>query len=264
MREFFVVTGASSGIGYALCCHLAKCNKAVIAIARRQERLNILKNEHPKLISTIVADLGVQADRDKVVAQIATEGTLLGVVNNAATNEPVSLLEELSLVEWQKQIAINVNAPIFLTQALLPFLHSGSKIINLTTGTINFVVTGIASYAMTKAALNAFTKYLSVELSSSGILVAAAHPGIVKTGLVDSIIKRNNPDFGITKAQKKFEKEDKYLDASLSAKFLAWLLLDADDSLYTGDVIGIYNKQYQPLWCDTEIPSPYPDGIEPP
>nr|WP_272940915.1 SDR family oxidoreductase [Coxiella burnetii] len=134
----------------------------------------------------------------------------------------------------------------------------------MTTGTINFVVTGIASYAMTKAALNTFTKYLSVELRSRNILVTATHPGVVKTGLVDSVFKQNAPELGISQAHEKFQKENKYLDVDLSAKFLSWLLLDADDSLYTGDVIGVYNKQYQSLWSDKLIPSPYPADVEAP
>ena len=69
----------------------------------------------------------------------------------------------------------------------MPFFKKDGRIINLTTGTTSFVVSGVAGYAMTKAAVNVFTKYLSDELQSRNILVTAAHPGIVKTGLIESI-----------------------------------------------------------------------------
>lgn len=156
-----------------------------------------------------------------------------------------------------------MDTPVFLTQSLIPLLKDG-RIINLTTETINFVVSGVAGYAMTKAAINVFTKYLSEELRHKKILVMAAHPGIVKTGLVESIIRHNDSSLGISKAQQQFEKENKYLDANLSAKFLCWLLLEAADELYTGDIIGIYNKKYQSLWHDEVIQSPYPDNVAPP
>ena len=51
---------------------------------------------------------------------------------------------------------------------------------------------------------------------------------------------------------------------NLSAKFLCWLLLEAADELYTGDIIGIYNQKYQLLWHDRIIESPYPNSISPP
>ena len=134
----------------------------------------------------------------------------------------------------------------------------------MTTGTTSFVVSGVAGYAMTKAAVNVFTKYLSDELQSRNILVTAAHPGIVKTGLIESIKQHPDSSLGIYKVQEQFERSDKYLDVNLSAKFLRWLLLDADNSLYTGDIIGIYNKNYQLLWHSELIPSPYPDNVKPP
>ncbi len=116
-EKFYIVTGASSGIGYALCSHLAKQNKVVIAIARRQDLLNVLKNEYPALITTITADIATSVGREKVVEQVSRAGQIVGLINNAATNEPVSLLENITAAQWQKQIEINLNAPLFLTQA---------------------------------------------------------------------------------------------------------------------------------------------------
>lgn len=215
------------------------------------------------MITTIKADLSTQMGRENVIKRMFSLRKIVGLVHNAASNKPISLLQNLPLKEWHKQVAINLDAPLFLTKDLLHLMKSG-RIINLTTGTTNFVVSGSASYAMTKAAINIFTKYLSEELRSKKILVTAAHPGIVKTDLIENIMKHNDSTLGIYKAQKKFQEENKYLNVNLSAKFLCWLLLGADDSLYTGDIIGIYNKKYQPLWHDEIIPSPYPDNLAPP
>lgn len=264
MKNFYVITGASSGIGWALCHHLAKQNKDIIAIARNRERLSALKSAYPHLIVTIQADLASSTDRDDTMGKISNLGKILGLVNNAATNEPISLLQNLSCHEWHQQAAINIDAPVFLTQCLLPLFLKGGRIINITTGTTHFIASGAATYAMTKAAINVFSKYLSEELRSKQILVTAAHPGIVRTNLIENIARNKNTELGIFKAQQHFQKKGQYLDVNLSAKFLSWLLLQAEDSLYTGDIIGIYNQKYQPLWHNEMIPSPYPDHIAPP
>lgn len=254
MSDYYVITGASSGIGYALCCHLASHNKHVIAVARRDEYLQSLQNKFLSLITIIQADLATQTGRDAVTKKVGSIRNIKGIVNNAASNDPISLLQHISINDWHQQIAINIDAPVFLTQSLLPFL-SGGRIINLTTGTTQFIVSGIASYAMTKAAINIFSKYLSNELRTQNILVAAAHPGVVMTAMAENISTFNHS---------KLFHEIKYLDVNISAKFLCWLLLNADDSLYTGDIIGIYNQKYQPLWHNEMIPSPYPVDIDPP
>ncbi len=82
--------------------------------------------------------------------------------------------------------------------------------------------------------------------------------------MVEHIVQHKESDLDIVKAQEKFKNNNRYLDVNIPAKFLCWLLLDAENSLYTGDIIGIYNQRYQPLWHDTIIPSPYPDNVAPP
>ena len=86
----------------------------------------------------------------------------------------------------------------------------------------------------------------------------------MKTDIVEHIIQQKYSNLGIVKAQETFKNGNRYLDINIPAKFLSWLLLDADNSVYTGDIIGIYNKKYQPLWHNDVIPSPYPDDIAPP
>lgn len=263
MQQTYIVTGASSGIGYALCSHLAKRDKKIVAIARREDRLNLLKKTFPQHVIPIAADLGTPEGREFIIKSLGVIPVISGLVNNAATNGQVDYLENLTLENWHAQCAINLDAPIFLTQQLLSRL-SGGRIINITTGTTHFILTGVAGYAMTKSALNTFTKYLSEEVKSKNILVTAAHPGIVNTELSAKVSEHPNQELGIAKAKNRLRLEDKYLDVEISAKFLTWLLLDAEPSLYTGDIIGIYNKKYQPLWHNEIIPSPYPDDIKPP
>ena len=264
VTQYYLITGASSGIGFALSSHLAELGKHVIIVARSHEPLLQLKQQYPENILPITADLGTQAGRDQICSRISGLGNIAGLVNNAAAVEPVSLLSEIDIAAWHQQMAINIDAPMFLTQALLPNFSHGSRIINLTTGATNYAPTGIASYAMTKAALNVYTKYLSVELQSQKILVTAAHPGVVKTKMVQDLIDSTKTDLDIYAAQQRFIDENLYLDVETTTRFLSWLLLDAKSDLYVGDIIGIYNEKYHPYWCDKKLPSPYPEGVKAP
>lgn len=266
MNSFYLITGASSGIGYALACNLARQNKNILAVARNKNKLQQLQEKFPEHIHIFPADLAEPKSRESLINYISQQQlTLMGLINNAGAAEPVCLIQDLHLKDWHQQMAINVDAPVFLSQQLVPYLQSNSRIINITTGAASSgIVDGLAAYAMSKTALNIFTRYLSAELASKNIFVTAAHPGIVKTEIVKSIANNAAPGLRIAEFQEIFEREGKYLDADLSAKFLSWLLLEADNSLYTGEIIGIYNKKYQSQWHDQPIPSPYPDGIEPP
>ncbi len=264
MQETYVVTGASSGIGYAVCRHLAKQQKQVIAIARRKEQLEALKAKHPHYISIVSADLATPQGRAHAILSMNGVAHISGLINNAGITGQIDYLENLSLESWHQQCAINLDAPMFLTQALIPRLQNGGRIINMTTGTTQFILSGIGGYAITKSALNTFTKYLSEELKAKNILVTGAHPGIVDTQLAAGVLDHHNQDLGIAQANKRLKQEGQYIGVEISAKFLSWLLLNADESLYTGDIIGIYNQKYQPLWHDKLIPSPYPNHINPP
>lgn len=263
MKEIYLVTGASSGIGYALCCHLARRHKKVLAIARRESSLIQLKNEYPDYVTIFPANLSQQTERERVIASIDTDLKIAGLVNNAASVDPLSRIQNISLEAWHQQIAINLDAPLFLTQGLLPFLEGG-RVINITTGSTGFALSGVAGYAMTKAALNTFSRFLHTECQDKNIFVTSAHPSVVKTDMVEHITEQEDTSLGIVKAQKAFKKDNRYLDVNIPAKFLCWLLLDAETTLFTGDIIGIYNKKYQPLWHNEIIPSPYPANVTPP
>jgi 3-hydroxybutyrate dehydrogenase/3-oxoacyl-[acyl-carrier protein] reductase len=97
MKKIYVITGASSGIGYALCCHLARRHQHVIAIARRETALMQLSKEYPEYISILPADLAISAERERVIACICKEEKIAGLVNNAASVDPLSRIQDVTL-----------------------------------------------------------------------------------------------------------------------------------------------------------------------
>ncbi|HSV81712.1 MAG TPA: SDR family oxidoreductase, partial [Ramlibacter sp.] len=78
-------------------------------------------------------------------------------------------------------VDIHLKGPFFLTQALLPLLNDGGRIVNVSTGLTRFSVPGFAAYAAMKGAVEVLTRYQARELGARGIAVNTVAPGAVAT-----------------------------------------------------------------------------------
>ena len=174
----FLVTGANRGIGYEYCRQLQQRGDEVIAVCRStSEALEALE---------VRVETGVDLTSEEAVATLAQklQGVSLDVlINNAGILERVSL-ETLDFESIRKQFEVNAIGPLRLTQALLPNLRSGSKVIMMTSrmGSIGDNTSGNSyGYRMSKVALSMAGKSLSHDLKPQGIAVAILHPGLVST-----------------------------------------------------------------------------------
>ena len=182
----YLVTGANRGIGLEYCRQLKERGDRVIAVCRSASE------ELENLGITVEADVDLTSDRkiDNLIKRL--DGQSIDVlINNAAIVERISL-DRLDTNSILRQFEVNALAPLKLTQALLPNLKKGSKIIMMTSrmGSIEDNTSGGSyGYRMSKVALSMAGKSLSVDLKSQGIAVGILHPGLVKTrmtGFTDS------------------------------------------------------------------------------
>ena len=81
----------------------------------------------------------------------------------------------------------------FLTQALLPLLADGGRIVNISSGLTRFALPGHAAYAATKTAVETFTRYLAKELGPRGITANVVAPGAIETDFSGGVV-RDNPE----------------------------------------------------------------------
>lgn len=104
------------------------------------------------------------------------------LVNNAGIgiNAPFA---ETSEEQFDQLMNIQLKGPFFLTQALLPIIIDGGRIINISTGLSRFVLPGFATYAAMKGAMEVLTRYQAKELGSRGISVNILAPGAIETDL---------------------------------------------------------------------------------
>ncbi|MGK7934214.1 MAG: SDR family oxidoreductase [Xenococcaceae cyanobacterium] len=176
----FLVTGANRGIGLEYCRQLKERGDSVIAVCRSPstelENLGVLVETSIDITSDEdVADLVSRLDHKPVDV----------LINNAGILERVSL-NSLDFSSIRRQFEVNALGSLRLTQALLPNLQRGSKIIMMTSrmGSIEDNTSGGSyGYRMSKVALSMAGKSLAIDLKPLGIAVAILHPGLVKTDM---------------------------------------------------------------------------------
>lgn len=207
-----IVTGSSSGIGEAITLMLLEKNYRVIGISRRTAPI-----EHPHF-SPINCDLSNAKDLERLKTELLGIKDLELLVNCAGFGrfEPH---EELSIETIHTMIAINLTAPITLTNMLLRQLkETQGKIINITSIEATRHSKFSALYTATKSGLRSFGHALFEEVRSAGVGVITLNPDMTETPFFDDL------RFGVG------EKEDTKLFASDIATALA-TVLDARDGV---------------------------------
>ncbi|HET9765680.1 MAG TPA: SDR family NAD(P)-dependent oxidoreductase [Thermoanaerobaculia bacterium] len=178
-----LVTGASAGIGLAVCRELVAAGARVAMVARTQAKLETAAaslggGERAVAFPLDVGDLPALGQLPEQVA--ARFGRLDVVVNNAGLHHrgPVA---QRSTGDLATMVKVNLAAPIVLSRAALPLLPRGSAIVNVASLAGFVPLRDAATYSATKAGLRAFGRALGDELRPRGIAVCTVSPGPVDT-----------------------------------------------------------------------------------
>lgn len=178
------VTGAGVRIGRATACALAAAGYDLALHANASlAPLQALRTELEALGRTIhlfQADLSQEQSLDNLALQLKSQYTHLDVVvHNAAIFERVPF-QNISREQYRKMLAINLDAPFFLTQALLPLLHAAPapSVIHITDVGGERAMSQYSHYGVSKAGLIMLTRQLAVELAPH-IRVNAISPGAI-------------------------------------------------------------------------------------
>lgn len=178
-----LVTGASSGIGAATARRIARVpDSLVILLARRRERLDALAAELARA-SVIVAELTDPDTPARVAERVEREhGRLDLLVNNAGVRGRGSF-GSTGWTAVQRAMAVNFDAPVRLTEALLPLLRRSapSAIVNVASVAGRVSRPGAGAYSASKYALVGWTEALQIEERRHGVHVALVLPGFVPT-----------------------------------------------------------------------------------
>lgn len=183
-----LVTGASRGIGRASALALAKAGAQVLVHYGNSEAaadavVAEIRQAGGKA-EKIAADLRL-ADGPHTLAQRARAivgGRLDILVANAGISHAASI-EDTTIEAFDDLFAVNVRAPFFLVQQLLPVMCKGSSVILLSSLAAHAALGTLAAYASTKGAVDTLVKHFAAALGARGIRVNAVAPGIVPTDM---------------------------------------------------------------------------------
>jgi uncharacterized protein len=174
-----VVTGASSGIGEATARLLAQQGWRVVVVARRGERLEALAGEIGDA-TAVAVDLTDADAPERVRAAVGAELQLL--VNNAGSSWRASFAEG-GYENVRRTMNLNFDAPVRLTEALLPLLRASapSAIVNVSSVAGRVGRPNNGGYAASKFALAGWSESLAVEEAPHGVHVGVVLPGFIAT-----------------------------------------------------------------------------------
>lgn len=181
-----LVTGASRGIGRASVLALARMGAQVLVHYGRgvKEADNVVAEirKGGGRADAIAADLAAADGPHKLARQVrAIIGDRLDILVANAGISNAAAIEETTVGDFDALFAVNVRAPFFLVQQLLPILHEGSSVVLVSSLAARAVVGTIPAYAATKGAIDTLVKHLASALGQRGIRVNAVAPGVVAT-----------------------------------------------------------------------------------
>ena len=218
-----MVTGASSGIGYATTLALLRGGIKVAAGARRLDRLQKLEDQivkngdemrtkddekfiHKKL------DVTSKSDCDSFVDTVVRKWGRVDILINNAGLMPLSYFKNLKIEEWEQMIDVNIKGVLYCTSAVIPYMidKKSGHIVNVSSVAGRIVFAGGSIYCTTKHAITAFSEGLRKELSPEyNIRVTCIEPGAVATELLETITDESMSKFiQASKDMEKLQSED--------------------------------------------------------
>jgi NAD(P)-dependent dehydrogenase (short-subunit alcohol dehydrogenase family) len=230
-----LITGASSGIGHALAERLLADERyTVVLLARRAKPLEALSRKYPGRVQVIVADLSDTQSLTNITKQLETR-RLTHVIHNAGSESPVVPLCEVESEALLKQQALNLNAPLLLTNLIKSAGVDDCRVLFVSSGAAFVPWVGIGPYSVTKAALEMLCQVYQAERihrNEQDMFFASVRPGGVHTELVERIKSTPKEIFPAVEPLLSRLATGDLLTPAQSADFIYWVLNIKEPSVY--------------------------------
>lgn len=184
MQKIALVTGATSGIGWATAEALAKHGYDLIICGRRKERLEELAAKVSVKTFQLTFDVSDRKAVDEALGSIPEEWSKIDVlINNAGNAHGLSKIQDGSVEDWDAMIDINVKGLLYVTKALVPtMIERGSgHVVNVGSIAGKEVYPNGNVYCASKHAVDAINNGMRLDLLGTGVKVSQVCPGLVET-----------------------------------------------------------------------------------
>lgn len=221
----FIVTGASSGIGFAVARSLAIRNNDVIAVARNADLLGSLKNSCSDRIQIVQADLSTESGRISVVEKAQLIGKVDGIVHAAGSLIAPAEYQNLKADDIVADLNIHVTVPITMNNALEDEL-AGGRILYIDSYSASNLRVGWSGYSIVKAAAQMAARSAAEEITKSTVI--RVFPGAVRTPLIEKVLstEQSSPTSDLFK---ELESNGAILEPNAVGKFITDILVTATD-----------------------------------
>jgi 3-oxoacyl-[acyl-carrier protein] reductase len=233
-----LVTGASRGMGRATALALAAGGARVIVhYGRNADEAKAVVDQIRAAggrADAVPADLAAPDGAHRLAAQVRDlVGDRLDILVSNAGISKAAALEELTVADFDNLFAVNVRAPYFLVQQLLPLLGKGSSVVFLSSLGARAAVGTLSAYASTKGAINTLVKYFAAAFGPRGVRVNAVAPGVIDTDM--SNFTKTEEGRAVVMGMQTLKRIGTPADVASVIAFLA-----SDDARWiTGDIIAV-------------------------
>ncbi len=198
MKEYIIITGASSGIGYEMAKQLASKKINLILVARSEEKLIKLQqeliNQSKVDVEYLLYDLSEPNSAQDLYDQVKERNYVVaGLINNAGFGD-YGKFTDMSLKKAEKMIAVNITTLVGLTRLFgADMIKKGKGRIMNVASLLSFLPFPYYSvYSATKSFVLAFTETVSAEMQGTGVIVTALCPGTVDTPFHTDKMRQTN------------------------------------------------------------------------
>ncbi len=205
-----LITAGAGGIGRAMTDVFYKAGARVHICDVVQAAIDATVKTFPGVSATL-ADVSKLSDVDQLFADVTKHlGGLDCLINNAGIAGPTGKVEDIPVDEWERCIAVDLNAMFYCTRLAVPLIKAagGGSVINLSSAAGRLAFPFRTPYSAAKWGVVGFSKSLSMEVGPDNIRVNAIQPGVVEGERIDRVIDAKAKALGISfEEQKKISLE---------------------------------------------------------
>lgn len=222
MKKYFIITGASRGLGLAFTENLLQDGHVLFLISRSDvpgiSQKAMLANCR---VNSISYDLSLTEKipdlMSNIFDHINDDCEALYLINNAGITGPVMPIDRAQPGAIEKAMQVNYLAPVLLTSAFIRLSKNKAftkKILNITSGASYIPHHGMSMYCSTKAALDQFTRSVGLEQNAceNPVEIHAVSPGFVDTQMPNDLLEKDKSDFGSVEKFRESKDAGKFAD----------------------------------------------------
>jgi NAD(P)-dependent dehydrogenase (short-subunit alcohol dehydrogenase family) len=186
-KKVWMITGCSSGFGYAIAEAAIKANYAVVATARNTDSLQqLLQRGHSDVLLSRLDVTDPESIKQATNQAIEAFGKIDVLINNAGYGY-YDIFEELDILEIKNEMEVNLYGAIRMMQAVLPHMRRrrSGTIINISSIAGSVGTPGRSAYSASKFALSGISECVAAEVKDFGIRISIIEPGAFRTNFFD-------------------------------------------------------------------------------